>query len=95
MTREKNEEFYDKEIAPKLAEIALKLKELDMNFVAVVYNQGDNYRTKLLNYDEARQRMINYTIESNGNVDKLIGVLVKDGEEYGNNSIYLNILNSK
>ena len=90
-TRKENEAFYDKEIAPALAELSKKCFDRGFPFLAVFGNKSDTYATNSidLNKDSAAMRLIYYAIKCHGNVDALFMNIEKDAEKFGDNSVYL------
>lgn len=98
-----NEEFYDKEIAPKLLKLVAKCKERKMAFLASVeYNPaehgiGQTIFTPPDAVDQlsATQRLIHWSARAKGNVDALIMACITHGKKHGHNSIYLNQLGAK
>lgn len=88
------EEFYDREIAPALADIAKKLEERGMSIAAVVEYEPESVGITVRIEPAAgpQMRMAYYGAVSKGNVDTLIGRLVKDAKEHGHSSAYLRML---
>lgn len=85
-----NEEFYDKHIAPVLADLAKKCHERNMPFLTAVGDAKSIYSTI---YVQDRQnpavRLVLYALNARGNVDSLFMNVEKDAEKHGDNSMYL------
>lgn len=92
-----NEKWYDKEIAPVLAELAKKCHAKDMAFAAIVeYNPGEEGRTI---YETKEMSMAMHLaiagIHSGGNIDKAIMQYERDAKSHDidlkEHSIYLRL----
>jgi len=91
---EDNEAFYDDEIAPVLADLCRKCEERGIPFVATVEYASEAYGTTAA-FPKERGLAIEWAYiaaRSNGNADVLIGHLVRQAEERGHGSVYLNML---
>lgn len=92
-----NEEFYDKEIAPKLKELCDLCMKREMAFVASVEfdaPNGGRGRTEFQPKDEgdrlsAAQRIVHWAARCNGNIDSFFIACDRHGREHGHSSIYL------
>lgn len=89
-----SEQFYDDEIAPVLAELAEKCRDNGLSLVAVCeYAEDQIGRTSIMQQStSAAMRLAMYGALARGNVDDLVGMLIKDGKENGHGSIYLTML---
>ena len=87
-----NEEWYDQNVAPVLAELATKCSERGMSFLATVGNQGDSYQTRqFVDSHDPAIRLILFASKARGNIDSLLMAVIKDAEERGgvDFSVYL------
>ncbi len=87
------EDAYD-EIAPEILDLAKKCKTLgSKGFVCYVSFEGGGGTTAKLSPDAPpAARLANLGARAAGNVDWLIGALVKDGKRNGHSSVYLRLL---
>lgn len=85
------EAFYDREIAPRLAEVAKMLEARGMSIVARVdWLPGKGGSTIALAPDPGPDmRIVVYADRAHGNVDVLIKTLCEDARKYGHASVYL------
>lgn len=98
-----NEEFYDKEIAPKLMQLCKQCQDHQMAFVACVEYDPDNQgigRTEFCPPDEggklsAAQRITHWAARCKGNIDSLIIACIRHGQKHGHGSAYLTALGCK
>lgn len=75
-----SEQQYDDIIAPMLADVALKAKELGMSFVArVEWEPGESGITQIGPMDSIGQRITSYAARCNGNIDAMLLGLLKSG----------------
>lgn len=95
------EEFYDREIAPVLAELAKKCQEKNISFCASVEYDPEHMgrgktefqaATKPVLEVSCAQILVHYAARCNGNVDALFMAIEKWAAEHGHNSIYLSSL---
>lgn len=91
------ETLYDKEIAPKLAELAKLCEDSGLSFAASVeWEPGHTGETMTLQAERGiKMNLAAWAIRCHGNVDALITQILKHGNEHGHNSIYLSVLNRK
>ncbi len=93
----KNEQWYDKEIAPALSKLAKKCHKKNMAFGAIVeYNPGEEGRTTYPTKEMSNAMWLGLLgIKSGGNIDKVIMGYEKVTEEAGvdlkEHSIYLRL----
>lgn len=94
MTQEEREEFYDREIAPTLLELARKCQDNGLSFVAEVeWWPGEGGTTAAIAADASvTPRMVHMAARARGNVDALVIGLQRYGREHGHNSVVLGIL---
>ena len=92
-----NEKLYEKEISPRLLEIARKCEDAGMSFVAVCeYIPNKHEQTLTLREKTSpSMRLARYGVQCQGNVDLMISALLKDAKKYGHNSIYLSLIEEK
>jgi len=85
MKKTENEKWYDKEVAPKLAELANLCGDKGMAFVAVVeYNPGDRGETRLLPSESGlAMRMLAYCAKTGHNLDSYVFGLLRYFKEKG------------
>ena len=88
------EEIYDKQIAPKLLEIAKECERYELGFVAAVeYEPFGLGRTAVYPADASVAiRMVDWTAQSHGNVDALIFAMCRWARKYGHQSANLTVL---
>lgn len=90
--RAENEEWYDENVAPVLADLATKCNGRGMPFLAAVGNHGDRYCTRYLSdTSDPAIRLIFYAMKALGNIDAFLATVIEDAEERGGTefSIYL------
>jgi hypothetical protein len=94
MTAEEREQFYDREIAPALLELARKCQDNGISIAAMVeWEPGDTGRTVALAAGSGFGiRMVEMAMRTHGNVDSLIFALMKYGREHGHSSACLRLL---
>jgi hypothetical protein len=88
-----SEKLYDEEIAPALREIMQKCREAGMPFLATVEYEPGNFGTSAdLPAVEERSLPMDWAYvaaRSQGNVDMLIGHLIREAKRRGHGSAYL------
>lgn len=96
MTPMEREDFYDREIAPALLELANKCAENGLSFAAMVeWEPGETGRTMKVRDDAGIGiKMALWAMQAVGNADRLIWAMQKHGKEHGHNSICLAVLAS-
>ena len=89
------EEFYDREIAPVLAQLAKKCEAEGLSFVAMCeFGPNETGSTFSIRKDVGVElTMARLAMTALGNADRLIGTLRRYSEEYGHNSVMLELLN--
>lgn len=87
----KNEEYYDTNIAPKLAEIAQDCENNGMSLIAFCeFNKGEIGDTITIQQgSHFSTRLVHMAVQSKGNVDSLIWGIMKYASKYGHSSITL------
>ena len=91
-----SEQLYDEVIGPALAEISKVCKEANLSFLAQVEFAPDAFG--LTSYSASNNpsfRLLYYAALSEGNIDKLILSIIRDGEKFGHNSIFLKQLEKR
>lgn len=86
------EEFYDKEIAPVLADLAKKCQDNDLNLLALCEWDRMQYgRTIAINHEWAGLVILccNLFAKTHGNVDSLIWAIKEYAQKHGHSSIEL------
>lgn len=80
-----NEDWYDREVAPKLAELCRACHERGMSFLSVVeYEPGSRSRTLHFTADAGLEmNMINYCAQTAPNIDGFVIGLIKYCREKG------------
>jgi hypothetical protein len=78
MTPKEREDFYDREIAPALRELARKCQDDGLSFVAMAeWAPGETGRTAAIAADAGFGiRMAEVAVQARGNVDSLIFALL-------------------
>lgn len=91
MTPTEREAFHDREIAPKLLEIAKLCQDNEISLVCVAnWGTDDHGRTATLQAGSPFSiRMVEAAARANGNADSLIMALMKHGREHGHSSMCL------
>jgi len=94
-TYSNNEEWHDKEIAPRLLEIANKCKEKNISFISSVeYLPGERGETAFISKDACLEMVMLWILQKTGrNIDSFIMNLKKYALKNGINtdrSIYMN-----
>ncbi len=91
MTPEEREDFYDREIAPALMELAGKCQSNGLSMVAMAEwaPEGSGRTAALVENSSFAIRMAEVAIKSRGNVDSLIMALMKYAGEHGHSSVCL------
>lgn len=94
MTPKEREDFYDREVAPVLMEIAKKCQDNGLSIAAMVeWEPGETGRTAALSADAGFGiRMTEAAMQARGNVDSLIFAIQKYAKTHGRNSICLHLL---
>lgn len=94
MTPKEREDFYDREVAPVLLELARKCEGSGMSFLAMVEWAPDETGQTMSVRDNASiaLRMALWAMQAKGNADALITQMQKHGKEHGHNSVYLHLL---
>ncbi len=94
MTAEEREQFYDREIAPVLLELARKCQDSGLSMATMVeWAPGETGETIAMAADASiKMRMAVWAIQAHGNVDSLIMALMSYGRRNGHNSVCLKIL---
>lgn len=89
-----NEEFYDNEIAPVLAELAKKCGEREMGFLSAVGLGPESIATTSLLFSDSgiAMTLASLAIHAKGNVDELFFALKRYADKHGHNSIVLEML---
>jgi len=88
------EAFFDKEIAPKLLEVAKLCEAAGLAFASIVEFDLEEHNTAITVAPMpagagAAMRIAGYGMQCQGNVDELIMALQKDGQKHGHNSVVL------
>lgn len=88
------EDFYDREIAPTLMDLAGKCQDNGLSIVAMVeWEPGETGRTAALAANSGFGiRMTEMAMRCNNNIDTLIFALMKHGAEHGHSSACLHLL---
>jgi hypothetical protein len=91
MTPKDREDFYDREVAPALLDLASRCEVRGMSIIAVVeWQPGDTGRTAALAAEASfALRLVELASQAHGNVDNLIMALTKYGKKHGHASICL------
>lgn len=86
-----NEAFYDKEIAPKLRELAEACEARGMAFVAMVeYDPGESGETYTLPKNAGIKSTLAYfAVKCHGNIDTLVLAASKHASQHGHSSMVL------
>jgi hypothetical protein len=94
MTPEEREQFYDREIAPVLMDLAGKCQDNGLSIAAMVeWEPDETGRTAALAATAGFGiRMVEAAMQAKGNVDSLIFALMKYGTERGHSSASLHLL---
>jgi hypothetical protein len=94
MIPEEREQFYDREIAPVLLELARKCRDNGLSIAAMVeWAPAETGRTAALAAGSGVGiRMAELAMQARGNVDSLIFALMKYGKEHGHSSVGLRLL---
>ena len=94
MTPAEREQFYDREIAPVLMDLADKCESNGLSLAAMVeWEPGETGRTATLSAHAGFGiRMAEAAMRSHGNVDALIMALMKYATESGHSSACLHLL---
>ena len=94
MTPEEREQFYDRDVAPVLLDLAKKCEANGLSIAAMVeWAPNETGRTAALAAGSGVGiRMAEVAMRSRGNVDDLIFALMKYGKEHGHTSVCLMIL---
>jgi hypothetical protein len=94
MTPEESEDFYDREVAPVLMDLAGKCQDKGLSIVAMVeWDPGETGRTAALAGNAGFGiRMAHTAMQSHGNVDSLIMAIMKYATEHGHSSACLHLL---
>src|SRR5882757_433372 len=89
-----DEEFYDKEIAPKLLELGTLCKDRGMSFACFVeYFPGHFAETACVKADASFAfRLILWAGRCRGNIDSLMIAVQRWAQKHGHSSAVLNIL---
>lgn len=88
------EEFYDREIAPALLELAKKCESRGVPFVALCqYSEADSSYTAYVPEGAGPvTRLTHYAAQCHGNVDLLFESIRRDAEVHGHDSAILELL---
>lgn len=94
MTPKEREDFYDREIAPILLDLANKCAENGLSFVAMAeWDAGETGRTMKVREDAGIGiKMALWAMQATGNADNLIWAMQRHGKAHGHNSICLHML---
>ncbi len=94
MSDQAREDFYDREIAPVLRELANKCEGEGLSFLAMVeWAPGDVGKTMSVRAGSGiGVKMALWAMQANGNADGLIMAMQRHGRENGHNSICLQLL---
>jgi hypothetical protein len=97
MTPEDREDFYDREVAPVLMDLAKKCQDNGLSIAAMVeWEPGETGRTAALSADASFGiRMVEAAMQARGNVDSLIFAIQKYAAEHGHSSICLKMLEDR
>lgn len=99
-----NEEFYDAQIAPALADLGRKCQERKMSFCCSVEYDPVNAGRGKTEYQapsepvrevSVNQLLVHWAMRADGNVDKLFIAVDKWARKHGHSSIYLQQLGNK
>ena len=94
------EEIYDAEIAPMLLAACKRCQELGFPMVASV-DPGETGRTEFSpshkgdTRPSAKQLLVHYAARFNGNIDAMLIQVVRDANEFGHGSAYIQMLGCK
>lgn len=95
---EDKEQIYDNEIAPEIMKLAERCQDRGMSlFAAVDYGSNEEALgiTAGPNKNSGLQwKLISWAAGCKGNVDLLIGQILKHAEEHGHSSAYVELLQS-
>lgn len=88
-----NEQFYDAEIAPKLAAIGSACQERGMSIAAMVeFSPGESGETRYTAPDASIKTLIaQWGIQCHGNVDSLLIAIERHARQYGHSSMFLSM----
>lgn len=88
------EDFYDREVAPVLRELAKKCQDAKISLVAMVeWEPGETGRTATIRGDAGfGLRMAHAAMQARGNVDSLIFAIQRYAIEHGHSSVCLHLL---
>ena len=94
MTPEEREDFYDREVAPVLLDLAKKCQDNGLSIAAMVeWDPGETGNTAAIAAKAGFGiRMAEAAMQARGNVDSLIFAIQKYTKEHGHNSICLKML---
>lgn len=97
MTPQEREDFYDKEIAPGLLELATKCREVGIPFLFLAEitpeTTGETVSVPAKGKGLGIKALMTYwAIISRGNADHLIMKMLKHSKEYGHNSVFIHML---
>ncbi len=94
MTPEEREQFYDREIAPVLMDLARRCEGAGLSFLALVEWSPDE-TGKTMSMREGSgigTKMVLWAMQAKGNSDNLIWQMQRHGREHGHNSVCLSML---
>jgi hypothetical protein len=88
------EDFYDREIAPVLLELAKKCEDRGLSFIAMAeWEPGETGRTMSVREGASiNLRMALWAMQAQGNADSLILAMKRHGQDHGHNSMCLAML---
>jgi hypothetical protein len=91
---EEREQFYDREIAPVLLDLARRCQNNGLSIAAMVeWAPGETGRTPALAAGSGVGiRVAELAMQARGNVDSLLLALMKYGKKHGHNSVFLHLL---
>jgi len=91
MTPQEREDFYDREVAPVLMDIAKKCQDNGLSITTMVeWDPGETGRTAALTAEAGFGiRMAEAAMQARGNVDSLIGAIMGYAKDRGHSSVFL------
>lgn len=98
MNEQEQEDFYDREIAPLLLELAEKCQSNGLQFLAQVeWSSGDSAETVVYEPKTASVKTVlaYLAIKAHGNFDTFMNAILRYAKEKGHNSVYLHLLESQ
>ncbi len=88
------EDFYDREVAPVLMELAKKCEDAKISFIAMTeWEPGETGRTATIQGDAGfGLKMAHTAMQAHGNVDSLMIAIKRYATEHGHSSAVLHLL---